>query len=89
MATVAERMIEVISDQLGVDKERLTPETDFANDLTADSLDAVELILEAEEEFDISISDSAVEETQTVGQAIALVESLIAERDAKYLRRQR
>lgn len=79
MGRVADQIIEIISDQLRIDKERLTPETTFVGDLGADSLDAVELIMEAEAEFDISIPDSSVEDVTTVRGAIALVERLIVE----------
>ena len=61
MASVAERVIEIVAEQLGVDKEKITPETSFVNDLGADSLDTVELVMELEEEFDINIPDDAAE----------------------------
>ena len=70
MASVQERVIEIVSEQLGVDKEKVTAETSFVNDLGADSLDTVELVMELEEEFDINIPDDAEEKIQTVGQAI-------------------
>jgi acyl carrier protein len=63
-----------VAEQLGVDKEKITPETHFINDLGADSLDTVELVMELEEEFDISIPDDAAERIQTVGQAIDFIE---------------
>ena len=74
MATVAERVINIVSDQLGVEKDKITPETSFINDLGADSLDTVELVMELEEEFDIDIPDDAAEKIQTVGQAIDFIE---------------
>ncbi len=74
MATVAERVTDIVADQLGVDKEKVLPETSFVNDLGADSLDTVELVMELEEEFDINIPDDAAEKIQTVGQAIAFIE---------------
>ena len=61
--------------QLGVDKEKITPETSFVNDLGADSLDTVELVMELEEEFDINIPDDAAEKIQTVGQAVQYIEA--------------
>ncbi len=74
MASVSERVIEIVADQLGVDKEKITRETSFVNDLGADSLDTVELVMELEEEFDINIPDDAAEKIQTVGQAIDFIE---------------
>ncbi len=74
MASVKDRVIDIVAEQLGVDKEKITPETHFINDLGADSLDTVELVMELEEEFDISIPDDAAERIQTVGQAIDFIE---------------
>lgn len=74
MSSVAERVIDIVAEQLGVGKEKITPETSFVNDLGADSLDTVELVMELEEEFDISIPDDAAEKIQTVGQAIEFIE---------------
>jgi len=72
--TVAERVIDIVAEQLGVDKEKVKPETHFINDLGADSLDTVELVMELEEEFDINIPDDAAEKIETVGQAIYFIE---------------
>ncbi len=74
MADVSQRVIDIVAEQLGVDKEKVTPETSFVNDLGADSLDTVELVMELEEEFDINIPDDAAEKIQTVGQAIEFIE---------------
>jgi len=74
VASVSERVVEIVADQLGVDKEKITRETSFVNDLGADSLDTVELVMELEEEFDINIPDDAAEKIQTVGQAIDFIE---------------
>ncbi|MAT68443.1 MAG: acyl carrier protein [Planctomycetaceae bacterium] len=74
MASVLERVIDIVSEQLGVDKEKITAETSFVNDLGADSLDTVELVMELEEEFDINIPDDAAEKIQTVGQAVEFIE---------------
>ena len=74
MADVAQRVIDIVAEQLGVDKEKVTPETSFVNDLGADSLDTVELVMELEEEFDINIPDDAAEKIQTVGQAIDFIQ---------------
>jgi acyl carrier protein len=74
VASVKDRVIDIVSEQLGVDREKVTPETSFVNDLGADSLDTVELVMELEEEFDINIPDDAAEKIQTVGQAIEYIE---------------
>ena len=74
MASVSERVIDIVAEQLGVSKDKVTPETSFVNDLGADSLDTVELVMELEEEFDINIPDDAAEKIQTVGQAIDFIE---------------
>ncbi len=74
MAEVSQRVIDIVAEQLGVDREKVTPETSFVNDLGADSLDTVELVMELEEEFDINIPDDAAEKIQTVGQAIEFIE---------------
>ena len=74
MASVMERVTEIVADQLGVDKEKITRDTSFVNDLGADSLDTVELVMELEEEFDITIPDDAAEKIQTVGQAISYID---------------
>ena len=74
MASVAERVIDIVAEQLGVDKEKIKPETSFVNDLGADSLDTVELVMELEEEFDVNIPEEEAEKIQTVGQAIDYIE---------------
>jgi len=75
LATIEERVAEIVAEQMGVDKSQITPETSFVNDLGADSLDTVELVMEFEDEFDISIPDEDAERIQTVGQAIEYVEA--------------
>ncbi len=75
MATIEERVAEIVAEQMGVDKAQITRETSFVNDLGADSLDTVELVMEFEDEFDISIPDEDAERIQTVGQAIDYVEA--------------
>jgi len=74
VASVQERVIDIVASQLGVSKEQITPETSFINDLGADSLDTVELVMELEEEFEINIPDDAAEKIQTVGQAVEFIE---------------
>ena len=71
---VQERVSKIVAEQMGVDKAKVTPETSFVNDLGADSLDTVELVMELEDEFDISIPDEDAEKIQTVGQAIKYIE---------------
>jgi len=74
VASVAERVFGIINEQLGVEKDKITLETSFVNDLGADSLDQVELVMELEEEFDVTIPDESAENIQTVGQAIDFIE---------------
>jgi acyl carrier protein len=74
MATIAERVKKIIVDKLGVDEAEVLPQASFTNDLGADSLDTVELIMELEKEFGISIPDEAAEKIATVGDAISYVE---------------
>ena len=74
MASVQERVIDIVAEQLGVSKDQITRETSFVNDLGADSLDTVELIMEFEKEFNISIPDEQAETITTVGQAVSYLE---------------
>lgn len=67
---IESKVIEIVSEQMGVDKAEITRETSFINDLNADSLDTVELVMEFEDEFDTSIPDEEAEKIQTVGAAI-------------------
>lgn len=75
MSNIAEKVKEIIVEKLGVEEAEVTPEASFTNDLGADSLDTVELIMEFEKVFDISIPDDQAENIQTVGQAISYLES--------------
>ncbi len=77
MATVAERVKKIIVDKLGVDENEVTSEANFIQDLGADSLDTVELIMEFEKEFDVSIPDEQAEKITTVGQAIDYLEGQV------------
>ena len=72
---VEAKVKEIIIDKLGVEETQITPEASFTNDLGADSLDTVELIMEFEKEFDVSIPDDQAEKIQTVGQAIGFLEA--------------
>ena len=74
MSDIATRVKEIIIDKLGVDESEVTPEASFNNDLGADSLDTIELIIEFEKEFNIEISDDQVESIGTVGGAIQYIE---------------
>ena len=69
------KVIEIVAEQMGVDKSEITRETSFVNDLNADSLDTVELVMEFEDEFELSIPDEEAEKIQTVGQAIDYINS--------------
>jgi acyl carrier protein len=78
MSSPAERVKEIIVEQLGVNPEQLTPEAKFVEDLGADSLDQVELVMAFEEEFGAEIPDEDAEKLTTVGEAVAYVESKLA-----------
>ena len=74
MADTASRVKAIIVDKLGVEESEVTPEASFTNDLGADSLDTVELIMEFEKEFNIAIPDEQAENIQTVGEAIKYID---------------
>ncbi|MDI3526945.1 MAG: acyl carrier protein [Tenuifilum sp.] len=74
MSDIATRVKSIIVDKLGVDENEVTPEASFTNDLGADSLDTVELIMEFEKEFNLSIPDEDAEKIGTVGDAIKYIE---------------
>ncbi len=74
---IFERVQKIVIEQLEVDRERVTPEASFANDLGADSLDTVELVMALEEEFDIEIPDETAEQIDTVGKAVEHISSEI------------
>ena len=75
MSDIAKRVKAIIVDKLGVDENEVTPEASFTNDLGADSLDTVELIMEFEKEFNIAIPDDQAEKISTVGDAISYIEA--------------
>jgi acyl carrier protein len=75
MSEISEKVVQIIIDKLGVDGSEVTNEASFTNDLGADSLDTVELIMEFEKEFDVSIPDEQAENIQTVGQAVDYLEA--------------
>jgi len=72
---VADKVKSIIVEQLGVDEEEVTPDASFVDDLGADSLDTVELVMAFEEEFGIEIPDDAAEKIQTVGDAIGFIKT--------------
>ena len=78
MATAVEiqdKVMQIVSEQMSVDKDELTRETSFVNDLNADSLDTVELVMELEDEFDLTIPDEEAEKLKTVGNAMDYIQT--------------
>jgi acyl carrier protein len=75
MSDIATKVKSIIVDKLGVDEKEVTPQASFTNDLGADSLDTVELIMEFEKEFNIAIPDDQAEKINTVGEAITYIEA--------------
>jgi acyl carrier protein len=75
---IFDKVKKIVADQLSVDPEQVTPEASFANDLGADSLDTVELVMALEEEFDIEIPDEAAEGIATVGSAVKYIQDKAA-----------
>ena len=75
MSEIEAKVNEIIVDKLGVDEAEVTPEASFTNDLGADSLDTVELIMDFEKAFEITIPDDQAEKISTVGDAIAYIEA--------------
>ncbi len=73
--SIEERVMNIICEQMGASRDKINPETSFVNDLGADSLDTVELVMEFEDEFEISIPDEDAEKIQTVGSAIEYIKS--------------
>jgi len=77
MANISERVTKIIVDKLGVDESEVTKEANFTTDLGADSLDTVELIMEFEKEFELSIPDEKAEGIATVGDAVTYLEGAV------------
>lgn len=75
MLTISERVKNIIVEKLGVEEDQVTLEASFINDLGADSLDTVELIMEFEREFNVNIPDEQAENITTVGEAVAYLEA--------------
>ena len=76
---IQEKVISIVAEQMGVDKGELNRDTNFINDLNADSLDTVELVMEFEDEFETSIPDEEAEKIQTVGGAIDYIKEHVAQ----------
>lgn len=74
MSSIEERVTDIVVEQLGLEREKVKPESKFVDDLGADSLDTVELVMELEEEFDIEIPDEEAEKITTLKEAISYVE---------------
>ena len=70
---VKDKVIKIVSEQMGVEKSEISMETHFVNDLNADSLDTVELVMEFEDEFELSIPDEEAEKIQTIGAAVEYI----------------
>lgn len=79
MAAVIDRVKSIVVDQLGVSEEEVTPQASFVEDLGADSLDVVELVMALEEEFKIEIPDEQAEKIITVGEAVKYIEAHMSE----------
>ena len=78
VAEIEEKVTQIVSEQLSVDKGELSRETSFVNDLNADSLDTVELVMELEDEFDLTIPDEEAEKLKTVGEAIDYIQKSLS-----------
>lgn len=78
---IESKVISIISEQMGVDKAEVSRKTSFINDLNADSLDTVELVMEFEDEFDISIPDEEAEKIQNVGLAVDYIVNAVHSKD--------
>ncbi len=75
VAEIAEKVVQIVSEQMSVDKNEISRTTSFVNDLNADSLDTVELVMELEDEFELTIPDEEAEKLKTVGEAIDYIQN--------------
>jgi acyl carrier protein len=73
-AEIEDKVYQIVSDQLSTERNELSRDTSFVNDLNADSLDTVELVMELEDEFDLTIPDEEAEKLKTVGEAIDYIQ---------------
>ena len=78
-ASIEERVTNIVCEQMGTSRDKIHENTSFINDLGADSLDTVELVMEFEDEFDINIPDEEAEKIQSVGDAIKYIKSRVSE----------
>ena len=74
MSEIAEKVIKIVVEQLGVSEDQVTPEAKFIEDLGADSLDAVDMLMSLEDEFDVEIPDEEIENIRTVGDLVSYIE---------------
>ena len=79
---IQEKVVSIVAEQMGVDKAEVSRDTNFINDLNADSLDTVELVMEFEDEFETSIPDEQAEKIQTVGQAIDYIKENLGQAES-------
>ncbi len=82
-AEIKDKVVKIVSEQMGVDQKEITMETSFVNDLNADSLDTVELVMEFEDQFELSIPDEEAEKIQTVGAAVTFIHKAHTEKAGK------
>ena len=75
---IEQKVIDIVSEQMSVDKGEISRETSFVNDLNADSLDTVELVMELEDEFDLTIPDEDAEMLKTVGEAMDYIQKTLS-----------
>ena len=75
---IEEKVFDIVAEQMSADRGELSRETSFTNDLNADSLDTVELVMELEDEFDMTIPDEEAEKLKTVGEAVSYIQKQLA-----------